>query len=249
MPEGRRSLLREYNPCWCLTPGPAQGPPVVWTGFQDGSIRCFEYVASEAGKLVWREGAGSSEIAGASQVRRPALKVSASVQALRIVAGRLLAYGTGDGTIGVVDLADLEPSDRSSPPCHLLHTREESRICGLLEDEAHGRLYLLALTENGVACLFFLKRVGTNPEADEPRSLEKREAGRGEEHPKPWLEFPGVRLDLGLEVTARGLAPVVRAGGLLRFVVGSSTAPCIKSAWSILRAVPIAAKPSLISRN
>ncbi|HVR96487.1 MAG TPA: hypothetical protein VMW27_07735 [Thermoanaerobaculia bacterium] len=201
-PKGQRSLFHQasadmaYNPCWVLTASTGSSgrepySPTVWCGFQDGSIRGFKrhpfgkegaptwveggrWVVDEAGKRVFDE-----------RPRQMGIKVSAAVWSLLRIErpdDLYLAYGTGDGTLGLLDLKALE-RDEPEEFCHLLHTREASPVCELMEYHEDGGQRLLAVTQQGVVCIFSLD---LSPEV---------KASDGTTEFSPRFFFLGLRLD------------------------------------------------------
>ncbi len=163
--EGDRSVLREgaavpetaYNPCWAVAPSRGgDGGTWIWAGFQDGYIRGYRrQPQDQAGEAVWMEGGGPRSSRGAQLT-------GAVWRLLEFEARgeRLLAFGTGDGVVGAVRLADLTGTTMGEPILFPIHTRETTPICGLFdfsdwEDEAD-QPFLMAVTQGGVCCIFSL---------------------------------------------------------------------------------------------
>jgi hypothetical protein len=193
--KGHRSLLlnrdhqlpgTDYNPCWAIVAAPTSVRQVIFAGFQGGGIKRYERLESGG----WQEGfADSGDPAG--------IKLSAAVWSLRVVADTYLAYGTGDGTIGLIELSELEKRERRYPSCHVIHAREEGPVCGLTDFDDNGDRVLMALTEKGVVTLFSL----------EQRSPAKPRSAADAGIPGRDVRLRGYRLDqFPLGITARALA-------------------------------------------
>jgi hypothetical protein len=171
--EGLRSLFRDsrhvsdtaYNPCWKLVCKESPDRVWIWAGFHEGSIRGFGGQWS-AENRCWRWMEGGWPGVPGGRPRRKGLKVSAAVWSLQLVADAggtpLLAYGTGDGTLGAVALQDLDGdsagAEGDDAVCHLVHTRESSPISGLCTYVDEGHRLLLGVTQQGTVCIFVLSR-------------------------------------------------------------------------------------------
>jgi hypothetical protein len=202
-----------HNPCWCLVPDQEGSATWLWTGFKDGHIRPYRRDV-EAGRVVWRYGGGWQHAERNAPLRprpeRPGFQTSAAVWSLHLLragpgtnGARLLAYGTADGVIGVMELPKI---GSEAPPVHVVHTEVTSPICGLADYEEDGTRKLAAVAQNGGVSLF---DVG--------------EVARAGIHAKS--TFSGARLDrFGFAGSARAVA-IVQAGEEVdapTFLVGTS---------------------------
>ena len=165
-------LPTTHNPCWSLTAVREKDATWAWAGFHDGQIRCYRYdETAETGAGAWLDGGGPRELEQpdapmVSRPRRVGLQATSGVWQLRLFSDRrhgegaqeaesgerwLLSYGTANGTIGV-----LEVPREGDPtlPAHIVHTREAAPICGLVDYEEDGTTKLMALTQEGMACVF-----------------------------------------------------------------------------------------------
>jgi hypothetical protein len=205
-PDGRRGRYRRpewalratHNPCWSLYPQrEADGRLWVWAGFHDGQIQCFLHDTSK-GAPRWLDGGGVNpqDDEGAPHIPRPrraGFHAASAVWSLHIFSDRrqnpvavgsveqkwLLAYGTADGAIGVMELPpDAKVQQGVDSTVHFIHTQEAAPICGLVDYEEGGTVKLLAVAQNGVACIF---DVGCTP-----RRIEKE---------RPRFPLSGQRLD------------------------------------------------------
>ncbi len=150
-----------HNPCWCLLTEQQGTVTWVWTGFKDGQILPYRRDV-EHGQVVWRYGGGLQQADRGAPLRprpqRPGFQTSAAVWSLHLLQGgvdaseaQLLAYGTADGVIGVME---LPRSGSEAPPVHIVHTVVTSPICGLADYEEDGTRKLAAIAQNGGVSLF-----------------------------------------------------------------------------------------------
>lgn len=205
--KGERSILEQpvapeaaKNQCWSLARSEAQGGGVwVWAGFQDGSIRGYQRRQDENG-VTWSEGEWQEE---GKEPRRHGLKVTGAVWRLLSFAGphgkRMLAYGTGDGVVGAVDIEDLETREADAPFRFLLHFRGDSPIGGLLAYEDGDQQLLLSVHQRGTVCIFSLN---PTPERENVPSVPDLD-NRGYR-----FAFPGLRVDqFHLNLPVRAITP------------------------------------------
>ncbi len=224
-----------HNPCWSLARLPSgsslsAGRCCLWAGFHDGTIRSFQRIERDKQQVEWIEctpesSCGKCTFALCSPTP---LKASAPIWQLRCFRSReriLLGYGTANGVIGVLPLtpADVADQEGGSSWVHLVHTRQNSAVCGLGEYQDDGQTRLAAITQDGSVSIF-----DVDSEADPLRASTSRagppDSGQG--------RIPGFREDhFGLGSTARCAIvrqdPAERHSGdesepLPHFLVGSS---------------------------
>jgi hypothetical protein len=150
------SRIQQHNPCWAIvmTPGPAR--PTVWAGFKDGHIRRYQRDGSPG---AWLEQAGNAaDVPGPEESGFTTSGAVWNLCAFTVPAEhggkhRLLAYGTANGTVGAVDLDEMDKaaklelgSRRAASPLHLarhaqavtrrvrhlVHSRQTEPICALV---------------------------------------------------------------------------------------------------------------------
>lgn len=157
----RAAYRPAHNPCWCLVPEQDGSSTWLWTASKDGQIRAYRRDADH-GRVIWTPGGGLLESPRNAPLRhrpqRSGFQASSAVWSLHLLrsgvgdSGRpLLAYGTADGVVGVME---VPKPGTIGPPVHVVHTELAAPICGLVDFEEDGTRKLAAVGQNGGVSLF-----------------------------------------------------------------------------------------------